>query len=76
MGLLKWKTVGHLRAACLQHASDLEVAARAGDLEKIRKELADLSIIFGLAFEAEETEALLKERRAKFEATAHLPPLG
>ena len=73
---MKWKKEGHLRAACLQHAQDLLDAAKNGSAEDVRKELADITIIFSLATEGEEIETLLAKRREKFQATAHLPPLG
>ncbi len=72
---LRWRDLNHLRAACKQHANDLQEAARSGNREDIRKELVDMIVILELSFGDENLEILLDERRAKFEATADLPPL-
>jgi len=70
---MKWETQGHVRAALQQHARDLLEAARGDNPELLLKELADLTVIGELVGLP---KGLLELRRAKFQSTLDLPPLG
>lgn len=73
MGMEKWKSLGHLKAASLQHSYDLQVALGGGNMAAIHKELADFVC---LAILAGTPEALIQERLKKFYDNGSLPPLG
>lgn len=70
---MKWKNQGHVRAALQQHARDLLEAAQGDNPELLLKELTDITVIGELIGLPQE---LLDLRRAKFQSTLNLPPLG